>query len=74
MEKTFATETAQRITNIGMDILGLYGQLKEGSKWAKLSGKVERYYRSSVVETIYAGTSEIQRTIIATRGLGLPRK
>jgi len=74
MEKTFATETAQRITNIGMDILGLYGQLKEGSKWAKLSGKVEQYYRSSVVETIYAGTSEIQRTIIATRGLGLPRK
>ncbi len=73
MEKTFATETAQRITNLGMDILGLYGQLKDDSKHAKLQGRVERSYRTSVVETIYAGTSEIQRNIIATKGLGLPR-
>jgi len=73
MEKTFATETAQRISNLGMDILGLYGQLKEDSKWAKVKGKVEKYYRTSVVETIYAGTSEIQRNIIAQRGLMLPR-
>ena len=73
MEKTFATELTQRITNVGMDILGLYGQLKEDSKWAQLKGKVEIYYRSSVVQTIVAGTSEIQRNIIAQRGLGLPR-
>ncbi|MDY7033962.1 MAG: acyl-CoA dehydrogenase family protein [Thermodesulfobacteriota bacterium] len=73
MEKTFATELTQRITNTGMDILGLYGQLKEGSKWTKLKGKIEKYYRGSVVQTIVAGTSEIQRNIIAQRGLGLPR-
>jgi alkylation response protein AidB-like acyl-CoA dehydrogenase len=73
MEKTFATELTQRITNVGMDILGLYGQLKEDSKWAQLKGKVERYYLTSVVQTIVAGTSEIQRNIIAQRGLGLPR-
>ena len=73
MEKTFATELSQRITNMGMDILGLYGQLKEGSKWAQLEGKIENYYRTSIVQTIVAGTSEIQRNIIAQRGLGLPR-
>jgi len=73
MEKTFATECAQRIVNVGMDVLGLYGQLKEGSKWAQLKGKVEKFYRTSIVETIYAGTSEIQRNIIAQRGLKLPR-
>ena len=73
MEKTFATETAQKITNLGMDVLGLYGQLKEKSKHAKFMGRVEHFYRTSVVETIYAGTSEIQRNIIATKGLGLPR-
>jgi len=73
MEKIVATETAQRITNAGMDILGLYGLLKKESKWTKLAGKIEKNYRSSVVETIYAGTSEIQRNIIAIRGLGLPR-
>lgn len=73
MEKMFATEVAQRITKTGMEVLGLYGQLKEGSQWVPLAGKVEHYYRWSVVETIYAGTSEIQRNIIAMRGLGLPR-
>jgi len=73
MEKILATETAQRITNVGMDILGLYGLLKRQSKWVKLEGKIERNYRSNVVDTIVAGTSEIQRNIIAIRGLGLPR-
>ena len=73
MEKIFATETAQKITNVGMDVLGLYGLVKKESKLEKLAGKVERGYRTSVVETIYAGTSEIQRNIIALRGLGLPR-
>jgi len=74
MQKVFATETAQHIANTGMEILGLYGQLKRGSKWAALAGNVERFYRWSVVETIYAGTSEVQRNIIAHRGLGLPAK
>jgi alkylation response protein AidB-like acyl-CoA dehydrogenase len=73
MEKLFATEVAQHVTKVGMEVLGLYGQLKEGSKWAPLAGMVEHYHRWSVVETIYAGTSEIQRNIIAQRGLGLPR-
>ncbi|MBI9083615.1 MAG: acyl-CoA dehydrogenase family protein [Desulfobacterales bacterium] len=74
MQKVFATETAQKITRTGMEILGPYGQLKNGSKWAVLSGMMEWYYRTSVVETIYAGTSEIQRNIIALRGLKLPSK
>jgi hypothetical protein len=74
MQKMFATEVAQRVTQTGMEVLGLYGQLKPGSKWAPLAGKVEHHHRWSVVETIYAGTSEIQRNIIAMRGLGLTRK
>jgi len=74
MQKLFATETAQRIANTAMEVLGLFGQLKAGSRRAVLDGLVERIYRSSVVETIYAGTSEVQRNIMALRGLGLPRK
>jgi alkylation response protein AidB-like acyl-CoA dehydrogenase len=63
----------QRLARFGINLLGLYGQLTPESKWAKLQGRLERYYLNSVPLTIAAGTSEVQRNIIATRGLGLPR-
>jgi alkylation response protein AidB-like acyl-CoA dehydrogenase len=72
MEKLFTSELTQRLSNAGMQILGLYGQLKQTSKWAPLNGVIERHYRSTICETIAAGTSEIQRNIMAQRGLGLP--
>ncbi|KPJ50512.1 MAG: hypothetical protein AMJ38_01700 [Dehalococcoidia bacterium DG_22] len=71
--KTFTTELEQRIANFGMHLLGLYGQLAEGSKWAALEGRIQYEYLWTVGVTIYAGSNEIQRNIIATRGLGLPR-
>jgi alkylation response protein AidB-like acyl-CoA dehydrogenase len=74
MQKLFATEVAQHIARTGMEVLGLFGQLKEGSKRAELEGRIENICRQSIVETIYAGTNEIQKMIIALRGLELPRK
>jgi len=71
--KVFTSEREQRLTNIAMQIMGLYGQLKEGSKWAQLKGRMEYMYRFSVLGTIGGGTNEIQRSIIALTGLGLPR-
>ena len=71
--KTFTTELQQRIANFGMHLLGLYGQLAEGSKWAALEGRIQYEYLWTVGVTIYAGSNEIQRNIIATRGLDLPR-
>ncbi len=68
-----ASELGQRLARAGIDLLGLYGQLHPRSKYAYLKGRVERYYQVSVAETIAGGTSEIQRGIIAMRGLGLPR-
>ena len=73
MGKAFGTELQQHVAAAGMDLLGLYGQLEPGSKYAPLAGRIERSYLTSVSATIAAGTSEIQRNIIATRGLGLPR-
>ena len=56
---------------------GYHVQLDDGKlatvKWAPLKGRLQRAYLSSFSETLAAGTSEIQRNIIATRGLGLPR-
>lgn len=74
MEKLFVTEVMQRVATAGMEILGLFGQLKKGSAMVPLDGMVELFSRWSVVETIYGGTSEIQRNIIALRRLKLPIK
>ncbi len=73
MSKMYGTELTQRVARTGMEILGMSGQLSQGSKWAPLQGYIQRSYLTSTSSTIAAGTSEIQRNIIAQRGLGLPR-
>jgi alkylation response protein AidB-like acyl-CoA dehydrogenase len=71
--KLYSSEMGQRLARTGMELLGLYGQLHPKSKYAKLKGRMERYYQFSVAETIAGGTSEIMRSVAAMRGLGLPR-
>ncbi|MCK4787627.1 MAG: acyl-CoA dehydrogenase, partial [Desulfobacteraceae bacterium] len=71
--KVVVSELEQRLVNTGMEILGLFAQLEEDSKWVPLRGRIEWYYLHSFMTTIGAGTSEIGRNIIAQRGLGLPR-
>ena len=71
--KVFNSEYNQRLARTGLHMLGLYGQLQPETPYAQLHGRFERSYVTTVGSTIAAGTSEIQRNIIATRGLGLPR-
>jgi alkylation response protein AidB-like acyl-CoA dehydrogenase len=73
MSKLYGSELSQRIARTGMQVLGTSGMLAPGSDMAPLQGRLETMYLTSVSSTIAAGTSEIQRGIIATRGLGLPR-
>ncbi len=73
VSKMFGSELSQRLANAGIEIMGLGGQLAPGSPWAPLAGKFETLYLNSAALTVAAGTSEIQRNIIAGRGLGLPR-
>jgi hypothetical protein len=71
--KLYATELSRKFAAMSMDVLGSYGQLKRGSKWAPLTGRFCTGYLDSISGPIGAGTSEIQHMVIATRGLGLPR-
>jgi len=71
--KVVSTELAQEIADVAMDILGPYGHLTEKTEWTPLRALVSRGFLDAISATIGAGTSEIQRNIIAQRGLGLPR-
>ena len=71
--KVFGSETVQRVAAAGLDILGMYGALSRNEKWAPLKGRIQENWVSAFSGTIAAGTSEIQRNIIASRGLELPR-
>ncbi|MBI50700.1 MAG: acyl-CoA dehydrogenase [Dehalococcoidia bacterium] len=71
--KAYGTEMLNRLYGLGVKIMGPFGQLDPGSKWAPLSGRIENAYLRSFGGMVAAGTSEIQRNVIATRGLGLPR-
>jgi alkylation response protein AidB-like acyl-CoA dehydrogenase len=74
MGKMFYTELRQRVARTGMKAFGLYANLWDGDDpRAPVSAESTQVYVHSVVLTIAGGSSEIQRNIIATRGLGLPR-
>ncbi len=73
MAKLFATEHLQEIAQTVIGLIGAEGLLSEDAPGALLDGAIEEAYRHAPVETIYGGTSEIQRDIIARHGLGLPR-
>jgi alkylation response protein AidB-like acyl-CoA dehydrogenase len=73
MVKLFNTEFAQRLYEAAVEIMGPYGLLTEESPLAPFGGATSHNYLSAVQDTIGAGTSEVQREIIAQRGLGLPR-
>jgi len=72
--KLFGSELSQRIGRTAINLAGLFGQLGPDSPYAPMRGRIERMYRVQVGSTLAGGTSEIQRSIIAQRGLGLPRE
>lgn len=71
--KIFQSELGQRIYNFGVNMLGLSGQFLPEEPRAPFAGDMPESYIQAVPSSIYSGSNEIQRNIIATRGLGLPR-
>ena len=67
-QKVLSTRHAEKM----IKILGLYGQLRTGSKWAKFAGRLERSWQAA--RSLHAaGTFEINKLVLGGRGLGLPR-
>ncbi len=73
MAKLHITEAFVRAASELLDLLGSDGLVPMGQPGTVLDGLVEHAFRHAVVTTIYGGSSEVQREIIAGRGLGLPR-
>ena len=72
--KLFNSELSQALARTGSRAFGLYAGLWEDADGrAPMGGRFTKSYVQTVPATIAAGTSEVQRNIIATRGLGLPR-
>ena len=72
--KMFASELSQRIQRTGVKVFGLYSQMWDPDDSVSPYGaRFTQNYFHTIPSTIAGGTSEIQRNIIATRGLGLPR-
>lgn len=71
--KLFATELSKKLADAAMDIAGPGSQLRVNTEGAPMRGRSESTYRYTVIDTIGGGSSEVQKNIIARRGLGLPK-
>jgi 3-oxocholest-4-en-26-oyl-CoA dehydrogenase alpha subunit len=71
--KVFGSESFVQIYSLLLEVLGPLGIVKAGSPGAILRGRMEMYYRTTLVLTFGGGVNEVQRDIIAMAGLGLPR-
>jgi alkylation response protein AidB-like acyl-CoA dehydrogenase len=73
MSKMCGFELLQHVAEFGMELAGQYSQLTEGSARVPMYGRIPSIYLRSFGHSLEQGTSEIDRDVIAQRGLGLPR-
>jgi len=73
MTKLYWSEMDKRIQETAVSVQGPYGALAPDSAFAVEDGRWQYGWMWAQAETIYAGSSEILRNIIAERVLGLPR-
>ena len=71
--KVFGSEAFVQTYRLLLEVLGPLGIVKDGSPGAILRGRIETWYRAALVFTFGGGTNEVQRDIIATVGLQMPR-
>lgn len=73
MAKVYATEALLRGSGELLDATGAAGLLGPDSPGAAAEGELQHLYREAQISTLYGGTSEVLRGVVAERRLGLPR-
>lgn len=73
MALLYAGQLSQKIAHVGIELLGIRGIIHGSSKWAAMKGHLEYLVRRSMPATVAGGSAEMQREVIAHRGLGLPK-
>ena len=71
--KVWGSELNMRVNNGLLDIMGPYGQVQRLDRWAPAEGLVEEHFRDDLIFIFGGGANEVQRDIIATVGLGMPK-
>ena len=73
MNKVFAAELQQEVYDKCMQIMGLFGQVSDGSEWAVAGGGAERYAQKRVVLLFGGGANDVQRDLVARFALGVQK-
>ncbi|MGH8984657.1 MAG: acyl-CoA dehydrogenase family protein [Acidimicrobiia bacterium] len=68
-----ATLLEQEVGHVGLELLGPVGLLRAADQWTSLRGEIHRQWVRNIPTTVAAGTLEVQKDVVAHRGLGLPR-
>jgi len=71
--KLYGGQLIKRMADLGIQLLGQYGQLNENSKWVQLKGRMEYLYMASIGMNFAGGTNEITRNTVAKAALGMPK-
>jgi len=71
--KVMSDDVMRKVATTGADLLGVYSQVDPDSDWAQLNGTIQGAFLGFPGQAIAAGTAEIEKSIIARFGLGLPR-
>ena len=71
--KLFGTELQRKMAVTASEVLNLYSQVRNDPKHDGVTADVSKSYEGTLISLVAGGSNEINRSVIATRGLGLPR-